>query len=44
MGVHGSNVSIIKDQKKLGANNSVAAIPSLKAATAMKFFFKILLG
>jgi hypothetical protein len=35
MGVHGGNVSIIKDQKRSGTNNSVAAKPSLNGTTAM---------
>jgi hypothetical protein len=38
VGVHGGNVSIIKDQKRSGANNSVAAKPSLNGTTAMKLF------
>ena len=38
MEVHGGNISIVKDQKKLGTNNSVAAKPSLNGATAMKLF------
>jgi hypothetical protein len=38
MGVHGGNVSIIKDQKRSGTNNSVAAKPSLNGTTAMKLF------
>jgi hypothetical protein len=36
--VHGGNVSIIKDQKRSGANNSVVTKPSLNGATAMKLF------
>jgi hypothetical protein len=38
VGVYGGNISIIKDQKRSGANNSVAAKPSLNGATAMKLF------
>ena len=38
VGVHGGNVSIIKDQKRSSANNSMAAKPSLDEATAMKLF------
>jgi hypothetical protein len=36
--VHGGNVSIIKDQKWSGTNNSVVAKPSLNGATTMKLF------